>query len=957
MSSRLRFLVFGFALFLSGLRFPPSGFAVTTAEDFRLNSSTHRPINSALDLSTTTTTFADAQIPQAKINGLTTSLATEASTRAAADTAEATARAAAVTAEASTRAAADTAAAAALASHTGDTSNPHSVTKAQVGLGNADNTSDTNKPVSTAQQTALDGKQPVDSDLTAIAALSTTAYGRALLALADGTAAITAFGKTTLAGYGITDAQPIDSDLTAIAALSTTSFGRSLLALADGTAAITAFGKTTLAGYGITDLVAKTDTANTFVPLQTFNSFASYSVNATQLSNPGAPAITNVGTPGATTWTYKIVAVLADGSTTAAGTAGSTATGNATLDATNKNSLTWTAVTGASTYDVYRTVAGLVPSTIGKLANVSSPAYIDAGAAGNLSLPPSTNSTGSITAANATLTGNAVIAGSSSSATSSTSGNATVGGNSAITGNETVGGTSAVTGNSTVGGTFTATGIATAPLRDKGGQVYNADAYGCIGDGTTDNSAAIAAMFSTASSASNPVFRFGKGTYITTGVTPPAHSMIEGAGQAITTIKVKSGSSLSEVFYFTSDNITIRDLTLDGNHGNVTQTGLNGANALIFISGSYALIERVEITHGEFSGLYIGDVSHVPVGVVVNDCWIHDNGGTVATGNGVGITAGGTVLPSGLFITNNVIENNHNTVTRPNDSGALNLVVNSATISGNYFKNNYNVGGGQIGTNGPTTISDNIFELTGTFGSPADSTAGIEIVGVDCTVTGNVILGYTGGSGINIDDGGGHSTITGNKIKGGPNGASGIVLFGNQTGAVSDVAVNGNQVEATNGIVLNSATTNVTISGNELHRCTNGYAFVGGGSLSTTVTGDIIPQPWTAYTPTVTSGTGTIASYTATGRYRKISTSVQIEIIINIVTNGSAGTVITATLPFQCAGSSFALSGREDALNNYALNAFLPAFQSVVNIAKYDNSYLGGNGAKLVVSGIYETLP
>lgn len=42
--------------------------------------------------------------------------------------------------------------------HEADTSNPHSVTKTQVGLGNVDNTSDLDKPVSTAQQTALDGK-------------------------------------------------------------------------------------------------------------------------------------------------------------------------------------------------------------------------------------------------------------------------------------------------------------------------------------------------------------------------------------------------------------------------------------------------------------------------------------------------------------------------------------------------------------------------------------------------------------------------------------------------------------------------------------------------------------------------------------------------------------------------------------------------------------------------------
>jgi hypothetical protein len=41
---------------------------------------------------------------------------------------------------------------------------------------------------------------------------------------------------TTLAGYGIADAQPLDSDLTAIAALTTTSHGRSLLTGADAAA-------------------------------------------------------------------------------------------------------------------------------------------------------------------------------------------------------------------------------------------------------------------------------------------------------------------------------------------------------------------------------------------------------------------------------------------------------------------------------------------------------------------------------------------------------------------------------------------------------------------------------------------------------------------------------------------------------------------------------------------------
>lgn len=67
--------------------------------------------------------------------------------------------------------------------HLASTSNPHSVTKAQVGLGSVDNTADTAKPVSTAQQTALDGKAATShthglSGLTATGTKDTTTFLR-----------------------------------------------------------------------------------------------------------------------------------------------------------------------------------------------------------------------------------------------------------------------------------------------------------------------------------------------------------------------------------------------------------------------------------------------------------------------------------------------------------------------------------------------------------------------------------------------------------------------------------------------------------------------------------------------------------------------------------------------------------------------------------------------------------
>lgn len=107
--------------------------------------------------------------------------------------------------------------------------------------------------------------QPRDSDLDAIAALSTTTYGQSLLTLASvgsltaslSAATETTFGTTEYATTAETTTatadnrsitplklqqrltavtQPLDSDLTAIAALTTTTFGRALLTLADSAA-------------------------------------------------------------------------------------------------------------------------------------------------------------------------------------------------------------------------------------------------------------------------------------------------------------------------------------------------------------------------------------------------------------------------------------------------------------------------------------------------------------------------------------------------------------------------------------------------------------------------------------------------------------------------------------------------------------------------------------------------
>lgn len=98
--------------------------------------------------------------------------------------------------------------------------------------------------------------QPLDSDLTAIAALSTTAFGRSFLTLANNAAIGLVESDITNLVTDLAAKQPLDSDLTAIAALTTTAFGRSFLALADAAAART-----------LTGAAAATITISTTAPL------------------------------------------------------------------------------------------------------------------------------------------------------------------------------------------------------------------------------------------------------------------------------------------------------------------------------------------------------------------------------------------------------------------------------------------------------------------------------------------------------------------------------------------------------------------------------------------------------------------------------------------------------------------------------------------------------------------
>lgn len=115
------------------------------------------------------------------------------------------------------------------------------------------------------------------------------------------------------------------------------------------------------------------------------------------LTTPTAPTITDIGTAGATTRTYKIVARNTKTERfSAVSSGGTTATGNATLSTTNYQKIAWSSVTDANIYDVYRTVAGGTPNTTGLIGSIAGTFFYDTGLAGDGSTPPAIGGPGVI---------------------------------------------------------------------------------------------------------------------------------------------------------------------------------------------------------------------------------------------------------------------------------------------------------------------------------------------------------------------------------------------------------------------------------------------------------------------------------------------------------------------------------------------------------------------------------
>jgi hypothetical protein len=139
------------------------------------------------------------------------------------------------------------------------------------------------------------------------------------------------------------------------------------------------------------------------------------------------------------------------------------------------------------------------------------------------------------------------------------------------------------------------------------GLVYNVKDYGAVGNGTTDDTAALTAAI--AASSGKRIY-LPPGTYVTSGLTLGPNRSLVGAGVGLTTLKLKSGSNSTLLTLLDAHDSLLTDMTLDGNKAANTGSGETSVLKIDtapgnLLSSFHLTVDRLVILNGANNGLTI----------------------------------------------------------------------------------------------------------------------------------------------------------------------------------------------------------------------------------------------------------------------------------------------------------------------------------------------------------------
>lgn len=527
--------------------------------------------------------------------------------------------------------------------------------------------------------------------------------------------------------------------------------------------------------------------------------------------------------------------------------------------------------------------------------------------------------------------------------------------------------------------------------------VYNIKGYGAVGDGVTDDTQVIKDTLALIGAAGGGVLFFPSGIYRITSQIPVTQNNLIITGNISTLFM--SYTTDAALLLVSGQNIRIDNLVFNSQ----SAYARNFSGSFIFTNNAQNLvIDNCQFFNCPSACVHIRTDS---TNISVTNCFIKDSkadGIHVVNGSNNVIVANNTLINTGddsisvVWYDDGDVAPNHIIITS-------NLVLNSqkrginiahgkhVLVESNYITDAVSHGilvfkWTRVEYSEDITIANNKIETCG----KSAGNHGIVIGQVTrCTVKDNVIdspfsdgilfyeysllkiignsIRNCGGYGIHAMDSIALVTTTNlsiinNDIDTVQNTA--IYLYPLAPTSLVNVDVIGNIVRGND--VLNSSPNYITIrqasSLNIYDNFNNGpdAVFYDQATCSSVLSKNNTPNSagtdglWVAYNPTVTTATGAVTAFTATGKYTTIGKTCIFNASVTVTTNGTGAGEFRISIPFP-ANSLAIVVGRETMLTGTDLTGSItmgnPTYAAVY---KYNNDYPATDGAVIRISGSYE---
>jgi hypothetical protein len=133
---------------------------------------------------------------------------------------------------------------------------------------------------------------------------------------------------------------------------------------------------------------------------------------------------------------------------------------------------------------------------------------------------------------------------------------------------------------------------------------------------------------------------------------------------------------------------------------------------------------------------------------------------------------------------------------------------------------------------------------------------------------------------------------------------------------------------------------------------TMGYQITGPANATTIQSN--APGYIQTYTPTVTAQSGTLTSYTSSGRYSWFGKRLKVQATVNIGTNGTAAGALIVRLPGSWGAAARQTVSGQISGTGVACYGVIDYSQNSFSVIKYDGTYPGADGVTLTISGEIE---